>query len=433
MNLQAKSAFYWEWIKGTAVKKLLLLVICSAALFFIDSFPVVSWAQETEMQKVIKLVQDGAEAIKDISTSLVQQNRAGGINTSFRGTLQFKSPDKIKADIEITDNSGNQLRSLSVYDGNVLWQEQTDAKSGKINVFKSIMQGATPQAREFMKQFNPKEQLLSLMSDYSVIAVKKEGDADCPVYVLELEIKPQVRKRISQMLKAFSSGAQDRDLIPDRAILYWDTKIQYTSRLQMYSKNQELKLVTTYTNTEINAGIEEAVFAYKAPEGVNIIDLSKIMSEEIVKRELEGADHELVGSVCPEFSLPDIFGENIHSDTLRGRVVIINFWEHWCPPCKKELPLIESLFQGVFAEEAQILTVTSDQEKALEVVDENGYSFPVLIDKEAKLAKQLNVVSIPRTFVLDPQGVIRAVYIGYHENIKDLLTEQINKLTENED
>jgi len=415
------------------MKKLVLLIICSAALFFADSFFVLLWAQEADVQKVIKLIQESTEATKDISTSLTQQNKAGDINTSFRGTLQFKSPDKFKADIEITDSSGNQLRSLSVYEGNVLWQEQTDVKSGKINVFKSVMQGSTPQAKEFVRQFNPIEQLQSLINVYSVISVKKEGDADNIVYVLAMEIKPQVRKRMSQIFKAFSNSAEDRELIPDRVILRWDTKTKYASSLQMYSKNQELKLLTTYTNTKINSGINDAVFAYNAPEGANIIDLSDVMAGEIVKEELEGADHELVGSVCPEFSLPDVFGENIHSDTLRGKVVILNFWEYSCLPCRKELPLIESLFQSAFAEEISVLTITSDPDKALEIVDENGYSFPVLIDKERMLAKQLNVLSIPRTFVLDTQGVIRAVYIGYHENIKDILTESINKLIDSEE
>ncbi|MFH1093104.1 MAG: redoxin domain-containing protein [Candidatus Omnitrophota bacterium] len=415
------------------MKKILLIVVCATVLFFLGNFSVLTWAQEADPEQVIKLIQESIEMLQDVSTSLTQHNQSGGMDTSFSGTLQFKSPDKIKANIEISDNADKKLRSLSVYDGNVLWQEQTDSNNGKITVFKSIMPSAAPQAREFMRQFNPKEQLQSLLNDYAVFSVKKEEAEGRTVYVLEMEIKPQVRRKMIQMLKAFLNNAETGELIPDMAVLYWDAKTKYTARLQMYSKNQELKILTIYTNTKINSGIDEAAFTYNAPEGANIIDISDIMAEEVVKSELEGADHELVGSACPVFSLPDLFGEIVHSDALRDKVVIINFWEHWCPPCEKELPLLESLFQSVFAEEVQVLTITSDAEQAMQVVEENSYSFPVLIDKEAKLAKQLDVLSIPRTFVLDGQGVIRSVYIGYHEDIKTILTEQINLLSENED
>jgi len=420
-------------VKGNLLKQLFLLVVFLAVVFFLDLVHVLVQAQEEDAQQVIKLIQESTAALKDVSASVTQSNQTGGISISFSGTLRFKSPDKVKANIEIFDGSGNKLKSLSVYDGNVLWQEQTDANSGKIKVFKSIMQGSTPQAREFMKQFNPKEQLQSLMSDYSVISVNSQGEAGSLVYILELEIKPQVRQRMIQRLKAFSNSTKIDEHIPDRAILSWDTNTQHISKLHMFSKNQELQIITTYANTKRNAGIEDAAFIYKPSEGANIIDMSEAMAEEIVQRELEGAENELVGSTCPAFSLPDIFGKQFSSDILRGKVVIINFWEHWCPPCKKELPFIENLFQSVFEEEVQVLTITSDAEATMRVVDENGYFFPVLIDKEAKLAKQLKVLSIPRTFVVDSHGVIRAVYIGYHENIKDILTEAINQYRENED
>ena len=415
------------------MKKLCQIILCITVIFGSGSLLVFSQEQESDAQQARKLIQESISGLKDVSASLTQVNQVGDTSTRFSGTLQFKSPDKFKADIEISDGADSTLKSLSVYDGNVLWQEQTDASSGKIKVFKSIMQGSTPQAREFMRQFNPKEQLQSLMNDYSVISAKKQGDAKSFVYILELEIKPQVRRSMSLRLKALTNSAEVDERIPDRATLYWDTKTQYISKLHIFSKNQELKLITTYANTTINSEINDAVFIYTAPEGVNIIDMSEAMAGETVIRELEGAEHELVGSACPAFSLPAMGGEIFSSDTLKGKVAIINFWEHWCPPCTKELPLIENLFQSVFEEEVQVITITSEAERAIQVVDENGYFFPVLIDKEAKLAKQLKVLSIPRTFVLDPQGMIRAVYIGYHENLNDILTEDINKFRENED
>lgn len=385
-----------------------------------------SLAQDINVSGVITVLQEGIKDIDDISISLTQSNKSGEINTSFQGTLQFKTPNKFRAEIDIYYGSAHTMRSLSVYDGSVLWQEQTDIKSGKITVFKSQMQGAAPQAQEFLQQFNPKEQVQSLLRDYSVLSVR-EDNADGLKYVIEMEIKSKVRQKMAQRLKAFSKNKDAEALIADRAVLCWDTSMQYLSSLRLYSKNQKMNMLSKYTKTKINAGLDNQVFTYVPAKGARVIDMSRIMAKETVKQEFEGAEHELVGTDCPEFSLSNIWGDRINSHDLRGKVVILNFWESWCPPCKKEMPLLEELFQNVFESEVQLITITKDEEKALRVVEENGYSFPVLIDDQAQLAKQLKVSSIPRTFVLDTRGVVRAVYIGYHADIKDILTEQIMK------
>lgn len=432
MNLSQVFSFFCELSAGNIMKKLFPRAVVFFVLFFLGSFPSGVFAQEVDAQQAVKLIQESIAALKDISTSIVQSHKFGEINTSFIGTLRFKAPNKFRANVEIADGLGNKLKSLSVYEGNVLWQEQTDEKSGKITVFKSIMRGTSPQAGEFLKQFNPIDQVKSLLRDYSVLSVKKEESAQGSEYILELEINPEARQRRSQEVKAFSRNTSPEDMIADRVIFCWNLKTEYVSSLKMFSENQKMQVVIRYTKAKINAGIDDEVFVYSPPKGVNIIDMSEAMAKEIVKREFDGAENELVGSVCPEFSLPNIFGEKIQSKAMRGKVVIINFWEHWCPPCKKELPLLEELFQSVFEEEVQVLTITTDEEQALRVVDENGYSFPVLIDADAGLAKQLGVHSVPRIVVLDTQGVLRAVYIGYHADIKDILTEQIDKWKKDE-
>ena len=64
----------------------------------------------------------------------------------------------------------------------------------------------------------------------------------------------------------------------------------------------------------------------------------------------------------------------------------------------------------------------------MEVIEQNGYTFPVIVDEQGTLAGQLKVKSIPRTFVVDRNRKIAAVYIGYHLDMLDVLTKQINRL-----
>jgi len=81
----------------------------------------------------------------------------------------------------------------------------------------------------------------------------------------------------------------------------------------------------------------------------------------------------------------------------------------------------------------QVLTITSDLEQSRQVINDNGYFFPVLTDSKAALAKKMKVLYIHRTFVVDAQGIIRAVYIGYHEDMIDILTQQINRWKKDEE
>ncbi|MBI4846610.1 MAG: TlpA family protein disulfide reductase [Candidatus Omnitrophica bacterium] len=75
-----------------------------------------------------------------------------------------------------------------------------------------------------------------------------------------------------------------------------------------------------------------------------------------------------------------------------------------------------------------MLTITNEQEESKNIVEENGYSFPVLIDADGSVSGSFGVSTIPRIFVIDQQGKIAAVYIGFHEDIKDILAKDIARL-----
>ena len=425
-------AIAFRLAKGMRMKNVILFALGLFALSFFAIHEACSQPEEIDKQQIMQMIQDQVTTLQDLSTSLTQHNHSGGVKTNFSGTLWFKSPDKFKADILITDNAGHKSRSVSVYEGSILWQEQTDLQNHQVKVFKSIMQGGSLQAKEVMKQFNPKEQIQSLLKDYDVISVQKENDAQPGVYVLEMELKPHAAQRMKQLLEAFSPGANAAELIPDRATLYWNAASSYASKLMLYSKNHELQITTEYSDTQINTDIAAEIFTYKVPAEARVLDMSEIMAAEIRKKELDGPENELAGTLLPDFSLMNIFGGRIQRQDLKGKVAIINFWEPGNLYCEKVLPLLEQLYEESFDDEVQVITITNHAEKAMQAVEEYGYSFPVLIDKKGNILRQLKVSSVPRTFVIDTQSVIRAVYIDNHQNILTVLKDQIIKMTENE-
>lgn len=123
--------------------------------------------------------------------------------------------------------------------------------------------------------------------------------------------------------------------------------------------------------------------------------------------------------VATEFTLVDQYGE-IHSlSDYKGKIVFLNFWATWCPPCKAELPYIQELYEEYQAmEDADVVFLgvvfpsyrnEQDVEGVTEFLSEKGYTFPVLMDTEASLMQSYYITAYPTTYLIDPDGNV----LGY--------------------
>ncbi len=113
---------------------------------------------------------------------------------------------------------------------------------------------------------------------------------------------------------------------------------------------------------------------------------------------------------APEFTLKDIDGRVHHLSSYRGRVVIVNFWASWCPPCRYEMPSLERASKKLKSANVIILAINVG-EKADTIFTfsvEYPVNFPLLMDIDSKVIKQWPVIGLPTTFVVDPGG--RIVY-----------------------
>ena len=111
----------------------------------------------------------------------------------------------------------------------------------------------------------------------------------------------------------------------------------------------------------------------------------------------------------PEFTLTDLSGKTWTFSELRGKVVLVNFWATWCPPCRKEMPDLEALY-GRFESKGLVVLGISD-EKAAKVepfIRERKVSFPVLLDPGRKVNEMFVVDGIPKSFVYDREGKLVA-------------------------
>ena len=121
-----------------------------------------------------------------------------------------------------------------------------------------------------------------------------------------------------------------------------------------------------------------------------------------------------VGNFAPAFSLRDMDGVNRSFQASHGaKVVFLDFWAVGCPPCVRGLPETQSLFEEYGENGLKVLTITGDPEEVVQpFMDQNDYSFPVLLDTDGFAHQVFDVWAIPKYFILDRQGVVRHVYVG---------------------
>lgn len=117
---------------------------------------------------------------------------------------------------------------------------------------------------------------------------------------------------------------------------------------------------------------------------------------------LEAADQ---WRLSPDFTLTDLTGVKWSLKDLRGKVVLVNFWATWCPPCRKEMPDMEALYQR-FGPRGLVILAISDEDsaKVQPFIAEHKYSYPILLDPGRKVAQVFGVEGIPKSFLYGRDG-----------------------------
>jgi peroxiredoxin len=122
------------------------------------------------------------------------------------------------------------------------------------------------------------------------------------------------------------------------------------------------------------------------------------------------------GFPAPDFTLDTLEGSQMTLSDLRGKVVIVNLWTSWCPPCRAEMPAIEQIYQENKAQGLEVLAVNSTYQDselaAASFAQEFGLTFPVLLDRDGSVSKRYQLLALPTTYFIDRQGIIRAVVPG---------------------
>jgi peroxiredoxin len=138
----------------------------------------------------------------------------------------------------------------------------------------------------------------------------------------------------------------------------------------------------------------------------------------------------LAGQEAPDFVLKSASGANMRLSEYRGNVVMINFWATWCGPCRQEMPLLDDLYSRYERVGFSLLGVNIDDDssRAMEMAEELGVSFPVLFDERKEVSKLYQVEAMPVTVLVDREGKVRHVHLGYKPGYEEKYLTEIRSL-----
>ncbi|MCC4833632.1 TlpA family protein disulfide reductase [Shewanella sp. 10N.7] len=136
------------------------------------------------------------------------------------------------------------------------------------------------------------------------------------------------------------------------------------------------------------------------------------------------------GEMAPDFTLKNMQGENLKLSEQRGNIILINFWASWCGPCRKEMPVLQKLEDKYRDLGVAVWGVNVEQENQAgkDFLTDLNLSFDIFFDETNSLSETYDVKAMPTTVIVDRDGKVRYVFLGYQDGYEKKYAAAIKKL-----
>lgn len=136
------------------------------------------------------------------------------------------------------------------------------------------------------------------------------------------------------------------------------------------------------------------------------------------------------GAAAPEIALKTLSGEPVKLSSLKGKVVLVDFWASWCAPCRESMPFLEKLSKSYKSQGLVVLGVNidNDVEAARKFLKDLPVSFQVVNDAQKQVAKAYAPPTMPSSYLIDKRGVVHVVHAGFKRADAAKLEAEIKSL-----
>lgn len=141
-----------------------------------------------------------------------------------------------------------------------------------------------------------------------------------------------------------------------------------------------------------------------------------------------------VGDTAPSFTLPDIHADkpDISLESLRGKTVYVDFWASWCAPCLRSMPLINELYDKYRDQDFEVIAINVDDpiEDGLDFLLDTPLDYLIAADTENDVLSEFGVTGMPTSFLIDKDGTIRMIHMGFRTNDIEIIEAAVVELLE---
>jgi peroxiredoxin len=138
-----------------------------------------------------------------------------------------------------------------------------------------------------------------------------------------------------------------------------------------------------------------------------------LINHELSRSQANHLITEWIGKEAPTFNLPDLDGHHVDLSTMRGKVVLLDFWATWCAPCIEEMPIIEKIENDYKERDLEVWGISVEKsDHVTEWMLGRERKLQTLIDRSENASKQYRVQGIPSIVVIDREGKIVSYYLG---------------------
>jgi thiol-disulfide isomerase/thioredoxin/outer membrane lipoprotein-sorting protein len=259
--------------------------------------------------------------------------------------------------------------------------------------------------------------LLALLPDPST-GLTNIGDT------IEREADVTLDGKSFQALRIKTDGQDVLALVDPQTHLLRQLAVDVKSRLvnKGVPDVKNAMITINYKTSQKDAAIPADAFAWTPP--ADAIEVKPGSSAGAVGNEEIMA---LIGQPAPAFSLKNEQGDTVSLESLKGKVVVLDFWATWCGPCRISLPYLDALNKDLAPKGAKIFAVNCGEtlEQAQSYFKSQNLTVPILLDPESNVENAYKISGIPSTIIIGKDGIVKKVFVGFGPGLENEIRAQV--------